>query len=127
MTDQMPAPTSVRLGISLVGVSLAVDAVLTLWPGQPDVPGRVGQAATTILIYGCLLYAIARRRNWARLVFAFLYVVAMPFAVMMMLRNDANLAGIAVTICLIALQGAGLVSLFLPTAAAWYHHGGAAA
>ena len=123
----MPTPSSVRLGIWLIGVGLATDAILTLWPGQPYMSGRIGQAATTILIYGCLLYAIARRRNWARLVFAFLYVISLPLNVLFMLRSHTTLSGVVITVGLIALQGAGLVFLFVPDAAAWYHHRSAAA
>ena len=51
--------------------------------------GGIGQAATTFLIFGCLLYAIGRRRNWARLVFSFLYIVGVFFALTMMGRFRA--------------------------------------
>ena len=66
----MPPPITVRVGIWLIGITLLTDLVASLWP-RAHMTGGVGQAATTFLIFGCLLYAIGRRRNWARLAFAF--------------------------------------------------------
>ena len=84
--------------------------------------GGIGQAATTFLIFGCLLYAIGRRRNWARLVFSFLYIVGVFFALTMMGRfRAAGTIAAVFTVGLILVQGAGLVCLFLPSASAWYH------
>jgi len=87
--------------------------------------GGIGQAATTFLIFGCLLYAIGRRRNWARLVFTFLYIVGVFFALTMMGRfGSAGAIAVVLTVGLIIVQGAGLACLFLPSASAWYHSSG---
>jgi len=87
--------------------------------------GGIGQAATTFLIFGCLLYAIGRRRNWARLVFTFLYIVGVFFALTMMGRfRSAGAIAVVLTVGLIIVQGAGLACLFLPSASAWYHPSG---
>jgi len=117
----MSPPTTVRIGIWLIGLTLLTDLLASLWP-RAHMTGGIGQAATTFLIFGCLLYAIGRRRNWARLVFSFLYIVGVFFALTMMGRFRA--AGPIAAVCtvgLILVQGAGLVCLFLPSASAWYH------
>jgi hypothetical protein len=82
----------------------------------------IGAAATSLLIYGTLLYAIARRRNWARLVFAFLYVVSVLLSAGLALHyRTSGATWSPVRLGEIALIGAGLVCLFLPSASAWYH------
>jgi len=117
----MPPPTTVRIGIWLIGLALLTDLLASLWP-RAHTTGGIGQAATTFLIFGCLLYAIGRRRNWARLVFSFLYIVGVFFALTMMGRfRAAGTIAAVFTVCLIVVQGAGLVCLFLPSASAWYH------
>jgi hypothetical protein len=117
----MPPPTTVRIGIWLIGLTLLTDLLASLWP-RPHMTGGIGQAATTFLIFGCLLYAIGRRRNWARLVFSFLYIVGVFFALTMMGRfRAAGTIAAVFTVGLIVVQGAGLVCLFLPSASAWYH------
>jgi len=81
----MPPPNTVRIGIWLIGLTLLTDLIASLRP-RAHMTGGIGQAATTFLIFGCLLYAIGRRRNWARLVFTFLYIVGVFFALTMMGR-----------------------------------------
>ncbi len=82
----------------------------------------IGQAATVMLIYGSLLYAIARRRNWARLTFTFLYILNVIFSLVMLGRYQrADIATVALTLGWIVLQGGGLACLFFPSATAWYH------
>ena len=120
----MPPPTTVRIGIWLIGLTLLTDLIASLWP-QAQMTGGIGQAATTFLIFGCLLYAIGRRRNWARLVFTFLYIVGVFFALALMGRfRSAGAIAVVLTVGLIIVQGAGLVCLFLPSASAWYHPSG---
>jgi len=120
----MPPPITVRVGIWLIGITLLIDLVASLWP-RAHMTGGVGQAATTFLIFGCLLYAIGRRRNWARLVFAFLYIVGVFFSLTMMGRfRSAGMIAVVLTMGLIIVQGAGLACLFLPSASAWYHPSG---
>ena len=120
----MSPPTTVRIGIWLIGLTLLTDLIASLWP-RAHMTGGIGQAATTFLIFGCLLYAIGRRRNWARLVFTFLYIVGVFFALTMMGRfRSAGTIAVVLTVGLIIVQGAGLACLFLPSAAAWYHPSG---
>ena len=117
----MSPPTTVRIGIWLIGLTLLTELLASLWP-RAHMKGGIGQAATTFLIFGCLLYAIGRRRNWARLVFGFLYIVGVFFALTMMGRfRAAGTIAAVFTVGLILVQGAGLVCLFLPSASAWYH------
>ena len=82
----------------------------------------IGQAATVMLIYGSLLYAIARRRNWARLTFTFLYILNVIFSLVMLGRYQrADIATVVLTLGWIVLQGGGVACLFFPSATAWYH------
>ncbi len=117
----MPRPTAVRVGLWLVGLTLLASFVSYLWPRR-HMSGGIGQAATLLLIYGSLLYATARRRNWARLTFTFLYIVSAILSLAMLGRfGPADTAAIILTVGWITVQGAGLACLFLPSAAAWYH------
>ena len=117
-------PITVRVGIWLIGLTLLTDLIASLWP-RADMMGGIGQAATTYLIFGCLLYAIGRRRNWARLLFTFLYIVGVFFSLTMTGRfRSAGTIAALFTIGLIIVQGAGLACLFLPSASAWYHPSG---
>jgi hypothetical protein len=117
----MSPPITVRVGIWLIGLTLLTNLIASLWP-RAQMMGGIGQAATTFLIFGCLLYAIGRRRNWARLVFTFLYIVGVFFALTLMGRfRSAGTIAVLLNMGLIIVQGAGLACLFLPSAAAWYH------
>ena len=120
----MPPPNTVRIGIWLIGLTLLTDLIASLWP-RAHMAGGIGQAATTFLIFGCLVYAIGRRRNWARLVFTFLYIVGVLLALTMMGRfGSAGAMAVVLTVGLIIVQGAELACLFLPSASAWYHPSG---
>ncbi len=86
-----------------------------------------GEAAS-LLFYAIFVYAMAQRRNWARLVFAFLYVTGVLLAVFFTFVNPrlgefanpiGELAGAQVV--LLVLVGAGMICLFLRAAADWYH------
>ncbi len=120
----MPPPNTVRIGIWLIGLTLLTDLIASLWP-RAHMAGGIGLAAPTFLIFGCLLYAIGRRRNWARLVFTFLYIVGVLLALTMMGRfGSAGAMAVVLTVGLIIVQGAELACLFLPSASAWYHPSG---
>src|SRR5207249_7241966 len=120
----MPPPNTVRIGIWLIGLTLLTDLIASLWP-RAHMAGGIGLAAPTFLIFGCLLYAIGRRRNWARLVFMFLYIVGVFVALTMMGRfRSAGTIAVVLTMALIIVQGAGLTSLLLPSASACYHPSG---
>jgi len=116
----MERPIAVRLGSWLLLVGLLSSLATFLWP-KPEMSG-IGAAATSLLIYGTLLYAITQRRNWARLVFAFLYVVGVLLSAGMAWHYRASGATWSpVRLGEIVLIGAGLVCLFLPSASGWYH------
>jgi hypothetical protein len=119
----MPPPVTARVGFWLIGLTVVMDLVASLWP-RPGMHPHIGQAAFTLAIYGGLLYAMAHRRNWARLTFAFLYIVSLAVSIPMMTKHQSvEVTTAIVAFVLILLQGAGLVCLFLPRAAAWYHLG----
>ena len=121
-------PPTVRYGILLIGVALACDVVGAIWFSGGRADSIAIRVVVIVGIYGGLLYAIARRRNWARLIFACLYAIALPFSVIAMLHfMHAVTRTVMVSVVLTLLQGAGLVCLFLPQAAAWYHGRDAAA
>ena len=122
----MRRPVAVRLGISLLVLALVLNAAAVL-ATAPQVsrlqgtPTSSGGAIASLLFYAALVYAIAQRRNWARLVFGFLFitgtVLAIFFAVLNRRLGEVSAPGLA----FLLLIGAGVVCLFLPSAAAWYH------
>jgi len=120
-------PRSVRLGIGLMGTVLLWDVVRIFWPG-PITTTSVGGSIFTVCVYGGLLYAIASRRNWARLLVGALFVVAVPFVFIRVFSytrvHEMSMTSppVAVALILGVLQGAGIVCLFLPSASRWYHH-----
>ena len=129
----MKAPIVVRIGISLLVLGLVLRAV-ALFASIPQalrVQGTATGAAgegVSLLFFAAFVYAMARRRNWARLVFAFLYVTGAILSMFFALLNSrlpelAILRGDVVgpQLALLVLIGAGMVCLFLPSAAAWYH------
>jgi hypothetical protein len=124
----MTRPVAVRLGISLLLLALILNAAAVL-SGAPRMsrlqgtPVSSGGAIAGLLFYAALLYAIAQRRNWARLLFAFLVVtgtiLAIFFAALSRRMGEVSPPGLA----FLLLIGAGVVCLFLPSASAWYHGG----
>src|SRR5947208_17090647 len=117
----MPPPNTVRIGIWLIGLTLLTDLIASLWP-RAHMAGGIGLAAPTFLIFGCRLYAIGRRRNWARLVFTFLYIVGVLLALTMMGRvGSAGAMAVVLTVRLIIVQGADLPGLNWASASSCYH------
>jgi hypothetical protein len=128
-------PRSVRFGVWLMGIALLwrlATLFSSVWAG-PTTATSVGRSVFTLCVYGGLLYAIARRRNWARLTVGALFVIALPFAVIELLRyaglHQVNVVSrpIATFVLIGILQGAGVVCLFLPASTRWYHRLGDAA
>lgn len=117
----MPRPTPVRVGIWLIGLTLVAALISYLRPSR-EMSGGISKAATVFVIYGSLLYATARRRNWARLTFAFLYIVGALLSLAMLARfGPADATAIVVTVGWILVQGVGVACLFSRSASAWYH------
>ena len=112
-------PKTVRLGVTLIGVALALD-VMEIFGAKGWTLNSLTQVIVLVLLFGGLLFGIARRRNWARLLFALLFVAALPFSLVAMSRAPLSRT-LVLSMCLAALQAAGLLLLFLPTSSAWYH------
>ena len=120
-------PRTVRVGVWLIGSALALDVIGTFWLRGFNANAIV-QVAILICLFGGLLVAIAYRRNWARLTFAFFFVVALPFSIVAMSRAAASSpTSVALSATLAVLQGVGLVCLFLRESSGWYHDRGRAA
>ena len=114
-------PRTVAVGVWLIGTALAIDVVGTLLLRGLGLEPII-QVAILICLFGGLLAAIAYRRNWARLTFAFLFVVALPFSIIAMSRAAAfSPTTVALSATLAVLQGIGLICLFLRKSSEWYH------
>ena len=121
----MNRPVAVRIGIALLLLALVLRAAvllvtITQTARQHASPIGAGGDAASLLIYASFVYGIAQRRNWVRLVFAFLVVtgVILGFA-FAFIRGQGELAGPQLVV--LVLVGAGTAFLFAPSAAAWYH------
>ena len=129
----MNRPAAVRIGIALLLLALILRAadlvvfILRTSRFEGTTTSAAG-AAVSLLGYTAFVYAMAQRRNWARVVFAFLYVMAAILAMFFALVNGrlgefANPLGdlTAPKLLLLLLVGPAMVCLFLPSAADWYH------
>jgi hypothetical protein len=108
-------PKSARIGIGILALALIGDVAESVGPIV-----RVTQAFVVVILFGGLLFAIARRRNWARLVFAVCVFGALPFTVTRALRYGAVDPAMLLPIMLTCLQVAGVVCLLLPASNAWF-------
>lgn len=120
-------PRTTRISLWLLSIALALDVITVVW--YSGVTGYAfARVAVRLCLFGGLLFAIAYRRNWARLTFAFLFVVGVFYIVLQMrITHSYAPFDVAVVVCVAALQVAGLIYLFLPESSAWYHAGGRAA
>ena len=111
-------PPIVRRALWLIGLPFVGGAALRTWAGENILYTLLGLVAP-----GLLLYGIAVGRNWARLAFGFMFVVGLPWVIVLSIQRAAAVPplSIAVGVVLGTLEGAGVVCLFLPQAAAWYH------
>jgi hypothetical protein len=114
-------PRSVRLGVLLIASAIAINVLAKLW--QRSITSRtIAEVVLMACLFGGLLFAIAYRRNWARLTFAFVWVIAIVFAIVFVTRPGPLTPVLgAVSIAVAVLQGIGLVLLFTREASAWYH------
>ena len=116
------APPTVRRALWLIGVPIAIGAALSARYG-----GKLPYIILGLVLPGLLLGGIAFRRNWARLIFAILFVISLPSSVVMSIRQaPISPLHVALWLVLVILEGTGVVLLFLPQSAAWYHRGSAA-
>jgi hypothetical protein len=129
----MNRPVAVRIGIALLVLALIVRAaaLVAFIPQTSRFQGTTTSGAgavVSLLFYAAFVYAMAQRRNWARVVFAFLYVTAAMLTIFFALANGrlsefANPLGelMGPQLVLLSLVGVAMVCLFLPSAADWYH------
>jgi hypothetical protein len=109
-------PRTVRLALLLLAAPIALGTVRDALAGRP-----LWELILGLAIPGLLLYGTATRRNWARLTFASLFVIGLPFAVVVFVRQGPSSSQAALAITFICLEAAGMVLLFLPQSAHWYH------
>lgn len=116
----MPIP--VRRALWLIATTQALVVIARISAGATI------QAMLITVITAGLLFGIARRYNWARLTFAVVFLGALPFSIVALVRH-ASVApiGVALALLMTVLQAIGVAFLLLPQAAAWYHHSGGAA
>ena len=127
----MNRPMTVRIGILLLSLALILRTALllvTLRLSPPEHRMGVAGEAARLLIFGGMVYALARGNNWARIVLAFVYVTGAVLTAFFAFGNRrlgdfANPIGevTASGALLLLLMGAGVMCLFLPSASAWYH------
>lgn len=126
----MNRPPTVRIGLTLLLLALILrGAVLVVFiprisSAQGPPPG-VGAAVASLLFYAAFVYAMSQRRNWARLVFAFLYVAVGMVGFIAALSPQMSMLALwqpsGPQLAVLLLVGAGMIFLFLPSAADWYH------
>ena len=116
------APPTVRRALWLIGVPIAIGAALSARYG-----GKLPYIILGLVLPGLLLGGIAFRRNWARLIFALLFLISLPSSVVISIRQaPISPLHVALWLVLVILEGTGVVLLFLPQSAAWYRRGSAA-
>ena len=116
------APPTVRRALWLIGVPIAIGAALSARYG-----GKLPYIILGLVLPGLLLGGIAFRRNWARLIFALLFLISLPSSVVISIRQaPISPLHVALWLVLVILEGTGIVLLFLPQSAAWFHRGSAA-
>jgi hypothetical protein len=115
----MPVP--VRAGLALLGASLLLGAVTMAGPGRSPIAALV-----VTLLFGALLFAVARRNNWARIACAVLVAVGVALNAMLLpLQLDQDRLVAASTVVQGALQIGGVLLLLRPASARWYGAPGA--
>ena len=120
----MKRPVAVRIGISLLLLALILRAAalivtITQTVRHQSTTISAGGDAASLLIYAAFVYGMAQRRNWVRLLFAFLAVTSAIMALGFgFIGGYGGLGG--AQLALVVLVGAGVVCLFSPSAAAWY-------
>jgi len=92
-------------------------------------PGRAPVTAlVAVLVSGALLVAMARRKNWARLVFAACFLIGLLFAALLLpvqFRQAPLFAWVSIVQNL--LSAVGVAFLFRHDATQWYRAPGGAA
>ena len=117
-------PPSVHRALWLLSLTLLASAIFMAGPGRAPVTALVA-----VVVFGALLVAMARRKNWARLVFAACFLIGLLFAVLLLPVQFRHAPLFAwVSIVQNALSAVGVSFLFRHEATRWYRaaHGAAA-
>ena len=115
MTRSDP-PAPVRRALFVLSLTLVGSAGFMAGPGRAPVT-----AIVAVVVFGALLLAIARRKNWARLVFAACFLVGLLFAVALLpvqFRQAPLFAWVSIVQNVLFAFGVGL--LFRRDAREWY-------
>lgn len=125
--DGVPRPRVVTIALRLLWSSIAievVDAAFDAHDAWRTSSSVVISANGTMALVGVvcgLIFMIGRRRNWARLVYAFLFALGTGVQVW---NWEALLSGPTRDLWTIvpqfAVQLAGMILLFLPAAGTWF-------
>jgi hypothetical protein len=125
--DAAPRPRIVTIAVWLLWGQIAlelIDAVLDIRDDSQQGSLVVVASAVTITLVGMvcwLIFMIGRRRNWARIAFAFLFALAM-FAQVWNWQGLLNgpLRDLLMIVAQFGLQLAAMILLFRPQASAWF-------
>jgi hypothetical protein len=122
-----PRPRAVSIAVWLLWAQIAVellDELLDIHDASQSGAIVVAANAYTIVLVGgvCwLIFMIGRRRNWARIIYAFLFALGMTIQ---LVTWEATLNGLPRDLVAIVLQSglqlAGVVFVFQRAANAWF-------
>jgi len=125
--DDVPPPRIVRVAVWLLWAAMAIEGINGLLEVREDSQPRslvIAASAVTIVLIGVVCWLIAmigRRRNWARIIYALLFVLGMGIQVWNWqgLLNGP-LRHVLTIMPQFALQLAAMILLFRREASAWF-------
>ena len=129
-TDSIPIekPSQVRNAVRLLLASLAV-GILRTAIGVPSGAGSIVTfvvlvATITIAIVGFLVIKISGGRNWARIAYVVLFLLGLPYSIIVLAQEFAANALVGlVSVIQILLQSIAIVLLFRRASNAWFRSG----
>jgi hypothetical protein len=123
-------PATVRRGIACLWISVALNLVLVLLEiagltSSTELAVAVATTAFSVAILSLIAVKANAGRNWARWLFAVIFVLGMLAFGISIILAPAQFAALAVTeqisaIAQFAVQTAALVLLFLPASSDWF-------
>ena len=112
----MTMPAAVRFSLGLLAVSLIIRVVTMAGPGR-----SWGMALVALLVFGALLVAGARRKNWARIALIVLVAVGVAFNAMLIpIQFDQDRLIAASTVVQTVLQLIAVLLLFRQSSVRWF-------
>lgn len=130
MSSQVNKPQSIQRAVTCLWISAGLVALLTVvsWTGALGIPSGVGPTLTnllTFLLLALVAIKVSAGRNWARWLFAIVYVLgSLMFVVSLLLAPQVFRSFPAVlqgsTVVQFALQTLALVLLFIGTSGQWF-------